>query len=217
MKLTTNKLAELAHGAVKVIDDEGKTKFYRFTEAQRELYKNSGNESFYTKTFTSAGVRLVFKTDSKSMFLNADAYNKAIGGEIFIPALADTKEDFVPDYILVAYGTNDWSHCELDVFEKNCKEFYEILSRKYPSAKIFALTPIWRKNHYEEHNCGTFSSAADYIEAVAEKLDNVYCLRGFDFVPHQENMFGDLCLHPNDDGFAHYAKNLCEAVKDILD
>lgn len=43
-------------------------------------------------------------------FLDAEEYNKAIGGEVFFPELVGEKEDFEPDYVTVAYGTNDWSH-----------------------------------------------------------------------------------------------------------
>ena len=338
MRLSTDKLIELSHGAVRVIEECGKVNFYRFTEEQQQLYKNAGNESFYLKTFAPAGIRLGFCTDSSSLFLKvnipfsttrsyfsvdvcvngemvgsinnyqgmdmtgdyttrnypigcfeknfelgcgeknvtiflpwsvpaeieeisiddgsfaepvvrnkkmlvfgdsitqgydalhpskhytvilsellkSDVYNKAVGGEKFIPSLVNTDEDLVPDYIIVAYGTNDWSHTEIDRFKNNCKEFYTILSHKYSNAKIFALTPIWRRDYKEQHNCGDFSFVADYIKEVTAQLDNVYCLYGFDFVPHQEKMFGDLKLHPNDDGFEHFASNLYEAIRNTL-
>jgi len=338
MKLTADKLAALTHGAEKVTEGPDSVSFCRFTEEQQQFYKDSGNESFYLKTFTSAGVRLEFRTDSESLFLKinvpfattrsyfavdvcvngeltgsiqnyseesmtgnyikqtcptgrfekhfllgqgektvavflpwsvpteieelsiddgsfaepvarekkmlvfgdsitqgydalhpskhyvsvlsgllgADAYNKAIGGEFFVPALAATEESFVPDYILVAYGTNDWAHTELDRFRSSCREFYENLSRQYPASKIFALTPIWRTDHEMQYSCGTFASAADYIEEVAAGLANTYCLRGFDFVPHREELFGDLRLHPSDEGFGYYAKNVYDAIRKIV-
>ena len=56
--------------------------------------------------------------------LDAEEFNKAIGGEVFFPELAATKEDFEPDYITVAYGTNDWARGTREDFEKNCKEFF---------------------------------------------------------------------------------------------
>jgi len=34
--------------------------------------------------------------------LDAEEYNKAIGGEVFVPELARLREDFVPDFITVA-------------------------------------------------------------------------------------------------------------------
>jgi len=332
------KIKELSHGAVRTAEEQGKISFHRFTEEQQLLYKNAGDEAIYLKTFTPAGVRLVFKTNSTSLFLKvnvpfittrsyfsvdvclngqmigninnyadmdvsadytvgsypigdfegrfdlgagekivtihlpwsvpleieelsidddsfvkaisvdkkmlifgdsitqgydalhpskhytvmladylmADGYNKAVGGEKFIPDLARTAEDFVPDYILVAYGTNDWFYGERESFRDNCRKFYETLSRKYPMAKIFALTPIWRTDYKDQHNCGNFSSVADFIEEVTAKLDNVYCLCGFDLVPHQENMYGDWGLHPNDDGFIQYANNLYNKISDII-
>ncbi len=338
MKLNIEKLTQLSHGAVRVVEEQGKTVFYRFTEEQQQLYKNAGNESFYKKTFAPAGIRLVFRTDSKSLFvkvnipfsttrsyfsvdvcvngemvdsinnysgmdmsgdytkinfplgsfeknielgcgekivtiflpwsvpaeieeisiddgsfaepvarnkkmlvfgdsitqgydalhpskhytvilselLKSDIYNKAVGGEKFIPALVGTDEDFVPDYIIVSYGSNDWRRLELEKFKSNCREFYIALSRKYPTSKIFALTPIWRKDYKDQHNCGEFSYVADYIKEVTAKLDNVCCLNGFDFVPHQESLFGDLRLHPNDEGFEYFANNVYEAIKNII-
>ncbi len=338
MKLTAEKMAELSHGAVRVTEEDGKVNFHRFTEKQQSLYKNSGKESRYLKTFAPAGIRLEFKTDSKSLFLkvnipfaatrsyfcvdvlkdgemigninnyhgedmsgdyvkkeyplgsfeksfylglgektvtiflpwsvptqieelsiddgsftkavkrdkkilvfgdsitqgydaenpskhytvklaellNADIYNKAVGGEVFVPALVETEEDFVPDLIIVAYGTNDWSNAEACVFKKNCREFYEALSRKYPSVKIFALTPIWRKDLDRQVKCGEFSFVSDYIYEVSQSLCNVYCIRGFDFVPHDEKMYADLRLHPNNDGFKYFADNLFEAIKNMI-
>ena len=338
MKLTKNQLVEISHGAVRVTEENGKVSFFRFTKEQQELYKNLQRESFYLKTFTTAGIRLELQTDSSSLFikvnvssattrsyfaidvcvngeiigsinnfdevdmtgdytkkeyplgsfaknfelgsgektvtiylpwsvpteieeisiddgafvkpveknkkilvfgdsitqgydtlhpskhhisilsdvLEAEVYNKAIGGERFIPSLVKTDEDFVPDYIIAAYGTNDWANSERNKFESDCKEFYISLSHKYPSVKIFAITPIWRKGCNEQNICGSFSSVADYIEEVTKELDNVYCLNGFDLVPHQEGLYGDLRLHPNDNGFAQYADNLYNAIKNIL-
>ena len=151
-----------------------------------------------------------------SRMLGADEYNKAIGGEIFFPALAKTKEAFEPDYITVAYGTNDWSTKTVDEFKTNCREFYLSLSKNYPKAKIFAITPIWRKDYAESREFGDFVSVEQLIKELTSDLANVYCISGFDFVPHDENYFGDLSLHPNDAGFECYAKKLYEKMKEYI-
>ena len=340
MKVSFDELKNLTWGAVNFAEKEDRISFYRFTEEQQELYRKSGNEGFYKKSFTPAGVRLVFETDSSSLFirvnfqisttrsyfsidvfsngesvgsldnfsdtikegpysaqqfeigefskkfdlgkgdktvtvylpwslkteildvsvddgsyvkpvpkpdkkllvfgdsitqgydalrpsnhhiikisdfLGTESFNKAIGGEIFIPALAKTDENFVPDYVLVAYGTNDWSNLTFEAYKKNCKEFFEILSEKYPDAKIFAITPIWRKDYLEERQGWKFFDASSYIEDVADSLDNVYSINGFGFVPHNENMYADLYLHPNDEGFKHYADNLITEIKKYME
>ena len=148
--------------------------------------------------------------------LDAEEHNKAIGGEIFFPALAAAKEDFEPDYITVAYGTNDWSHCTKEEFTKNCKDFYDHLCRNYPDAKVFAITPIWRKDMNQSKPFGDFMSVCETIRETAVEHDNVFVIEGHGFVPGDEALFSDLRLHPNDKGFAYYAENLIKRVKETL-
>lgn len=145
--------------------------------------------------------------------LDAEEFNKAIGGEFFWPELANTKESFVPDYITVAYGTNDWSKISYKEFLENCKGFYENLSRNYPDSKIFAITPIWREDHQRQTDFPSFDSVADYIQKVTADIPNVMVIEGYDFVPHKTKYYADLRLHPNDKGFEKYAKNLYKAIK----
>ncbi|MBQ8332078.1 MAG: SGNH/GDSL hydrolase family protein [Clostridia bacterium] len=148
--------------------------------------------------------------------LDANAINKGIGGECFRPSLAEASDEIEPDYVTVAYGTNDWHKKEKEVFEENCAAFYQALSRRYPKAKIFAITPIWREDNDRLTKVGSFSYAADYIEQAVKALPNVTVLRGMDFVPKDPAYFSDKYLHPNDEGFAHYFKNLYEAIKQYL-
>lgn len=149
--------------------------------------------------------------------LGAELINKGIGGEMFFPALAKTKDNFRPDYITVAYGTNDWNKLsERTEFENKCKEFYTALSKNYPDSKIFAITPIWRKDYLDEKPVGTFESIRECIETITGKLDNVICVNGFDLVPHVEKYFGDLYLHPNEEGFKYYFENLYKIIKKYI-
>ena len=148
--------------------------------------------------------------------LDAEEINKAIGGEIFFPPLAESRDDFMPDYITVAYGTNDWSNTEEENFRKRCKAFYAALSKNYPKATIFAITPIWRKDHMESRAFGKFCNVAADIESIVKPFENIICIHGFDFVPHAENYFADFRLHPNDEGFDHYFQGLCNSVRKIM-
>ena len=148
--------------------------------------------------------------------LDAEEHNKAIGGEIFFPALAATKENFEPDYITVAYGTNDWNKCTKEEFMHNCKEFIYNLSNTYPNAKIFVITPIWRKDMNEYRPFGDFKSVEEIIQKQVNELRNSWVIEGFEFVPHNENLFADLRLHPNDKGFEYYFENMLKHIKDVL-
>lgn len=148
--------------------------------------------------------------------LDAEEHNKAIGGETFFPELAAAKEDFEPDYITVAYGTNDWTCCTEEEFAYNCKEFFRNLSNSYPDSKIFAITPIWRKDMNESKVCGNFKNVAKIIQKQAGEFENISVLEGVELVPQNEKLFADLTLHPNDGGFSYYFENLSKYIKEIL-
>ncbi len=148
--------------------------------------------------------------------LGVEAFNKAIGGEVFQPGLAAAKSDFSPDYISVAYGTNDCG-TDRETFLKNSRLFYENLSKNYPNAKIFALSPIWRANYADKQTVGDFFDVEKQIKKISEEIPNTVFVSGFDFVPHDTKYFYDGHLHPSDEGFEIYAKNLVKAIKKHFD
>lgn len=333
MKLTAEQIRECSKGAVRIEEDGGYIKFNRFTKEQEDLYKNN---RLYIRTFATAGIKLLFKTDSENIrmkvftapstnrsffafdffvnkkyigalsnfsereitynnlyddfplgefektfkigkglkevsiyfpwsvcafvtelevddgaviipvktekrllcfgdsithgydalrpsaryiskladFLGAEEINKAVGGEVFFPELANTKEDFIPDYITVAYGTNDWNGRGREDFKQSCKLFLEDLSRNYLQSKIFVITPIWRKDLNEYRECGAFNGIENYIKKKCEPMKNTTVISGFNLIPHDESLFSDYRLHPNDAGFEYYFKNLIPYVCD---
>lgn len=146
-------------------------------------------------------------------YLEADETNKAIGGECIFPALAETKEDFEPDYITVAFGTNDWSKKSRDVFQVNSKAFYQVLRKNYPNTPIYAITPIWRADGQKEVEFGLFEDVEKDIREAVKGIDNLTVIRGYDLVPKDTSYFADLRLHPNDKGFEEYFENLKKEIK----
>lgn len=148
--------------------------------------------------------------------LGAAEYNKAIGGEMFFPALAEAGDNLEPDYITVAYGTNDWASLSKEELEENSKAFYANLARKYPSARIFAITPIWRENAEKVTAAGAFMDVSKIICAAVKGISNINVIEGIDLVPHDTDLYADGRLHPNDEGFTHYAENLIHKIKELL-
>ena len=149
--------------------------------------------------------------------IGAEERNKAIGGEVLRPELAKLRdENYEPDYITVAYGTNDWSTKSREEFIENCRGFYESLSKNYPDAKIFAIAPIWRADLAKKKPFGEFSQVAKDIEEIVAPIGNVTFVNAYDCVPEKEELFADLYLHPNDAGFMYYAKNLFEKIKEKI-
>lgn len=149
--------------------------------------------------------------------LGAEEYCKAIGGEFFNPAMAEADEPIKPDYITVAYGTNDWSKKTKECFVENCKKFFDILAKKYSDAKIFVITPIWRADINEEgKGFGDFSFVDSYIKKVTAPYKNIVCITGIDFLPHNTEIFADFYLHPSDKGNDYYFESLKKAIEPYL-
>ena len=147
----------------------------------------------------------------------AEEYCKAIGGEFFNPDMAAAFESVKPDYITVAYGTNDWSKKTREYFTENCKKFFDTLAEKYPDAKIFAITPIWRADINEEgKGFSEFSFVDSYIKEVTAPYKNIVCVTGIDFLPHDTSLFADFYLHPSDKGNDYYFESLKKAIKPYI-
>ena len=330
MKLTIDQIRSVTRGVVRVEEENGAARFYRFTDAQSNAYREIGNMDFYGKSFSSAGVRLAFvsnterlsfsflpysgssrkwlgfdlcvnsriaahreynREDDPSTFrfeaslpagektielylpfsartdlfdvmiddgatflpvrrkhtmiqfgdsithgydshypslsyanrvaylLDADPVNKGIGGDRFFPALLDGSDVYdTPDYITVAYGTNDWSGREKERTETACREFYRKLSARYPASKIFAVTPIWRGDGDRLNT--KFEAPVRVMDRLigdcVSDLPNVTLISGESLVPHSPDFFVADCLHPNDFGFCLYAANLYEEIRKHL-
>ncbi len=143
----------------------------------------------------------------------AHILNKGIGGERFNPTLAGFRNDFQPDFITSAYGTNDWSGQQRDTLIDTCRRYYDTLAKQYPDTPIFVLAPIWRGDWDAEKPFGTFAALADFIKEVTEMHDNLHFIPGWDLVPHDPKYFGDKRLHPTAEGFAYYAENLAKEIR----
>ncbi len=150
-----------------------------------------------------------------SALLETEGFNKAIGGERFCPALAQCRDDFTPDRIFTAYGTNDWSGLERAVLEQNCREFFRALHENYPQTPVYALTPIWRKDLRAQKPAGAFEDVAKIIREMTAPYEHMTVIDGFDFVPHEESYYSDRRLHPNDEGFRFYTENLWKAIREL--
>ena len=334
MILNFEQIKAVTKGATRVEACDGAYRFFRFTEAQTEVYreqaeKDPSTKHFYDKSFATAGVRLAFETDSRKLrfgyeirsggssrsfasfdlyqnghmtdhcevdqtrvregivtfplregtktlelylpwsavallknvelddgasfspvsrkykmicfgdsitqgydasftslsyacriarLLDADEINKGIGGEIFNPPLAEEADATVPDLITVAYGTNDWGRRAPDVLLENAKAFYTALSKHYPTARIFALSPICRLSGDRTNT--PFGAPCvkihEVIEQACEGLSNVVPINAWKFTPAVKDFYADQWLHPNDLGFGSYASNLYRELKKHL-
>ena len=144
--------------------------------------------------------------------LGMEEVNKSVGGEIFFPELTAELEDMDPAAVFLAWGTNNWG---TDVPRQNLLEaapkVFAHLREKYPNAPLYAVLPIWRGDREDARPYGTFEQMRTDVREAAEAVGAI-CIDGYDLVPHDPKFFGDLRLHPNDEGFSHYAAGVLKAM-----
>ncbi len=146
----------------------------------------------------------------------AEIRDKAIAGERFFAELAKNKENFRPDIITVAYGTNDWCHSAKEEFETQCRSFFYNLRNSYPEAEIIAFTPVWRADIEDKKPISQpFGFISEYIKKVAENIPDIKVFDGIDFIPHDLRCYSPDGLHPNDAGFEHYGNAVLNIIKNI--
>lgn len=149
--------------------------------------------------------------------LDADLVNKGIGGEYIFPPLSDSPDDFQPDYITVAYGTNDLVHVDGSRFDEDCHTFFANLRKHYPNAKIACVTPIWRASFDGAENFDTIENLEKRMAAAVSTVPGVVLVRGYDFIPQDTALLSDFTTHPNDAGFAYYSENFWEGIKNAFE
>ena len=144
-----------------------------------------------------------------AQYFSANVINKGIGGMQFNPELASCAYDSKPDFITVAFGTNDWNWNGLEFIRKQCTAFLEEIVKIYGNAPVFIISPIWRHDcESKEKAAGDFLNVEKMIFEVAENYPSVTAISGWELVPHSPEYFGDGGLHPAANGFECYFENL---------
>ena len=118
-----------------------------------------------------------------------------------------------PDLVTVAYGINDRGLKKPEHNRADMIAFYETLTELYPASRILMLSPLWTTFMGDRplETCGdTYALFADVRAAFA---DRVTLIDGLSLVPHRPELFCPDGVHPNDAGFAFYARRLSRFIK----
>lgn len=145
---------------------------------------------------------------------NYNVLDQGIGGYCYKPEDLMLIDEFKPDRIMVALGTNfyeesifaDWGYD----YKKSVKEFYEKLNELYPSAPILVMTPIYRTR---DMNMERFLWCINTIRSECEKYDNIIVADGFKLMPNDPVSLSD-GVHPSTYGSMMLAKNLIKFMKE---
>lgn len=144
--------------------------------------------------------------------LEAEVCSKAVGGEVHFPQLAWCRDSVTPDYIVVSYGTNDWTRTTKETFRKNVPDCYRALTTLYPNAKIAALLPPWNPGEEEIRKWGKLADLRRELAQIAGEFPNVSVVDCFEFNSRDPKRIS-AGSHPDPEGYAIYASNLIPAVK----
>ena len=143
--------------------------------------------------------------------------NKAIAGTTSFPEMVRMESPCDPDYVLAAYGSNDWDRHEENFFAGNYREMMQCIAEQYPRAQVFVISPIWRADQEtRQRRMGPLSAIEKNIWEIAKDFPNVTVISGIDLVPHDLQYFADAGLHPNDTGYEHYFRNLWSKIQPTL-
>ncbi|TMV45261.1 SGNH/GDSL hydrolase family protein [Paenibacillus mesophilus] len=139
--------------------------------------------------------------------------NQGVGGYIFNADSLDENVPFEPQIVTVAYGTNDWvRHETMAQFRDKCAAYIEAVSRQYAYARIFVITPIWRRIRNESKPLGTFDELVRTIKEICAEYPSIHVIDGESLVAHYGRLFAD-GTHPTDEGFVHMALNLYKQMR----
>ena len=142
---------------------------------------------------------------------DADSVIQGIGGAFFLPESV-TDFGFRPDTVIAAWGTNDFGFFpSADVLAERAEETFRRIGTVYGGARIFAVTPPWRRDEHVDRAMGSFALCRETIRAAAER-QGIAVVDGYALYPHRDEFMAD-DLHPNDLGFAQYASNLLRMIR----
>ena len=141
----------------------------------------------------------------------AESVIQGIGGAFFLPESV-TDFGFRPDLVVAAWGTNDFGFfSSADVLAERAERTFSRIKALYGNARIYAVTPIWRRDERTDRAMGSFALCRETIRAAAE-AQGIAVLDGYAMVPHRDEFMAD-DVHPNDLGFSQYAAHLLRAIR----
>lgn len=119
-----------------------------------------------------------------------------------------------PEVIVVAYGTNDWSHLRSpEAIEGGAVAYLERLSWYFPRVPIYVLSPLWRKDEHEPKPCGRpLTWMNQMLGRVCSRHHNMHMVDGYHGFPKDPTLFADGEVHPNPAGMGIVADTLLEAM-----
>ena len=134
-----------------------------------------------------------------------------------INSIDESLVSYHPDFIIIAYGTNDYARYDTrKEFETYVPAYLEKLTRLFPDTKMLAVLPIYRndENHQsrEKYRDYTLDDARQILLDTYAGYDNIRVLKETG-IPHIPEVFIEDYLHPNELGFTYMARAIAKEVE----
>ena len=156
-------------------------------------------------------------TEQVARAVDAQVMNQGIGGEQYMAHKIVPGSYPKPDFITVAYGTNDYRHCpDKETFCREVEGFYRALNREFGCTPVLVLLPLWRKSEEVCYELGTLEQVREMIAQIASAYPANKIVDCSGFVPPVSDFYADKTLHPNALGHTFYARGLLPHVQALL-
>lgn len=169
-------------------------------------YGDSITEGFDAKFSSKSYINII------AAALEAQVINLGVAGGKHNSEIIEDL-DITPDFITVAYGTNDWAIWDSEkTMREKVTEFYDKLVQVHKDIKIFTILPIWREDSLKDKPVGNFYDCRKMISNIAQSHGCIV-IDDINLVPHDDRLYTAHCVHPNDTGFEVYGSTIVEHIK----
>ena len=150
--------------------------------------------------------------------MDIELVNQGVGGYYFgSDSIDEALISYEPNFIIIAYGTNDYSRYDTsEEFKTHVLTYMERLTSLFPNTKMLAILPIFRndENHQarEKYRDYTLDDAKQILLDVYAQYAHIHVLKETG-IPHISEVFAEDYLHPNALGFTFMAKAIEDAIK----
>ncbi|OHB48939.1 MAG: hypothetical protein A2Y10_03690 [Planctomycetes bacterium GWF2_41_51] len=151
---------------------------------------------------------------------NLSICNFGVGGYFFDANSLICEQAIEPRYIIVAFGTNDWS---LGKSPNNARDYLNKLRAIFPHTKIIILEPLFRfrpdtdgANNAVNKNKITLSEYRAQLAQLVSEFDNMICVPPSRLLKFDKDLLSD-GVHPTGEGYIQFGTNIGQILKTIFD
>lgn len=149
--------------------------------------------------------------------LGLDLLNQGVGGQVFQPGTAAPVAQVAsPAHVIVEFGENyRYEPCPASLVERDARAFLGEVSRAWPEADVWVLTPL---PHLEDvwptHPGSCFADVADIICRWAARHENMHVIEGTELLDKDRlaELLSDGSDHPGPEGQRQIADRLARLM-----